>query len=261
MMVLDPYAQAAQYYDQYRPEYPSELIQFIIDLSTTHESYLDLGCGTGTLLFNIAPAFTQATGVDIDEEMFQASMLKKQDPQFSNVSVIRGSAEDFLANGNESFDLITLGRSIHWMDQPVIFENAYTALKPGGILAMVGEETSLWQRTTPPFLKIYEIIREIEEEKGLRHTISQGNDTPFQTTLELLKQTPFKSYTQTSFSMGYQWDIDHILGYFYSASGFLNWLNRDRDRFEQQCRAALQKLSPDGIFFESVQFGITCCRK
>ena len=106
-----PYNIAASYYGRYRPRYPVELIDFIIRWASDHDEYLDLGCGTGALLFAVAPHFRRAVGVDVDRTMLQEATASQPEVEGKNVVLIEQKAEDYLARRRTSLDLVTAGRS------------------------------------------------------------------------------------------------------------------------------------------------------
>jgi hypothetical protein len=56
------------------------------------------------------------------------------------------------------------------------------------------------------------------------------------------------------------WDVEHVVNYFYSASGFLTWLGSDRQRFEDEAATLLDRLSSDA-FHDVIDFGLTFCVK
>jgi SAM-dependent methyltransferase len=169
MMPTGPYNIASSFYGRYRPRYPVELIDFIIGLAANHDEYVDLGCGTGALLFEVASHFKKAVGVDVDDGMLQQATASRLEVERKNVVLIEQKAEDYLARRRTSLDLVTAGRSIHWMDQPLVIRRAYELLKPNGVFALVGDRVSLWDRASGPFRAIRELITKFEGTKACRH--------------------------------------------------------------------------------------------
>jgi len=52
-------------YDKFRPVYPKEFFDIILKHCISKESYLDVACGTGQLLFELCPHFSRSEGIDI----------------------------------------------------------------------------------------------------------------------------------------------------------------------------------------------------
>lgn len=70
--------------------------------------------------FRGAPHFRRAVGVDLDRAMLQEARASQPEVECRNVVLIEQKAEEYLARHRPSLDLVTAGRSIHWMDQPLV---------------------------------------------------------------------------------------------------------------------------------------------
>jgi SAM-dependent methyltransferase len=95
---------------------------------------LDVGCGDGLLLPELAARAGQVTGIDSSAEMVALARRYVQAP---NVEVI---AEDFLeaALPAGSFDFISAIAVIHWMQFDRFLSKAANLLRADGVLAVVG---------------------------------------------------------------------------------------------------------------------------
>ena len=260
MITNGPYNIAAGFYDQFRPPYPVELINFVIGLASKRDEYVDLGCGTGALLFKVAPQFRRAVGVDADRSMLQQATAKRRCVECEDVVLIEQKAEDYLALRRPPLDLVTAGRSIHWMDQPCVMRRVHDLLNPDGVFALVGDRVSLWDRTSGPFRAIREVIANFEGRRDRPHLPVAGKDTSYQLTLQHLRESPFREYKRWDCAVEYVWDAEPVVKYFYSASGFLTWLGPDRQAFEDEAAMRLGRLSSD-VFHDVIEFGVTFCRR
>ena len=52
-------------YDTFRPRYPKNHLEYAISKLKLKSKYLDIATGTGQILFEIAPLFSKAVGVDL----------------------------------------------------------------------------------------------------------------------------------------------------------------------------------------------------
>ena len=115
LSVSGPYRAAAAFYDRYRPQYSAELVHFILGLTTERREYLDIGCGTGALLFELAPHFTQAIGVDVDPDMLDVAASKRERDGYPPVGLIHRSAESYLeVRSTRSISSLRPAQSTGW---------------------------------------------------------------------------------------------------------------------------------------------------
>ncbi|MBU2865145.1 class I SAM-dependent methyltransferase [Reinekea forsetii] len=103
----------------YRPEYSSDVIQFLSDSLTISEmDVLDIGTGTGEIAIPLSMLGHRVVGVDPSLEMIKAATLKH-----SKVKFVHSYIENFVPKSH--FDLFVAANSIHWAD----WEKAFPVLK------------------------------------------------------------------------------------------------------------------------------------
>lgn len=94
---------------------------------------LDLGCGTGALVQQLAPRFDHVTGIDLDEGMVAAARARLAG--HPGVTIQLGSLDDA---GRGNLDLITLVAVLHHLDLADTLVRIPLLLAPGGRLLVVG---------------------------------------------------------------------------------------------------------------------------
>lgn len=93
---------------------------------------LDVGCGDGDLVCELAPRVERAVGIDAD-----AASIGRARQNCPEATFVHG---DFLAEPFEpaSFDLVTAVASLHHMDAPATLAKMARLVRPGGTLVVIG---------------------------------------------------------------------------------------------------------------------------
>lgn len=118
--------------------------QVAIILALQPKKVLEIGCGTGLLLFRIAPYCTQYYGTDFS--VSSLNYIRQQLSQLPQVTILQKVANDFEGVKSESFDTVILNSvvqyfpSIYYLMQ--VIEGAVKALIPGGFI-FIGDVRSL----------------------------------------------------------------------------------------------------------------------
>lgn len=111
------FASTASTYEHLRPPYPSEFFRSVaqkLDL-TKESSLIDLGTGPGLLALGFGPYVGRVFGVDPEPAMLNAARLAASGAG-RHLTLIEGKAET-LPLDIGSFDIVTIGRALHWMDR------------------------------------------------------------------------------------------------------------------------------------------------
>ncbi|CAG0901852.1 unnamed protein product [Cyprideis torosa] len=126
-------------YAKYRPVPPSQLIEFIVETLKAHlpEPFslaADVGCGSGQCTELLAPFFQRVVGIDPSESQLKEARMRSC---ATNVEYLRGDCSS-LPLSSCSVDLITACQAGHWFDLDAFYSETKAALKPGGIVALIG---------------------------------------------------------------------------------------------------------------------------
>ncbi len=94
---------------------------------------LDLGCGTGSLVLELAPHAAHVHGVDISAEMVRIARGKADAQGASNVSFHCAPVDDLPPFEAGSFDMVCAYSLLHLVeDRPALLASIRRLLKPGG---------------------------------------------------------------------------------------------------------------------------------
>jgi ubiquinone/menaquinone biosynthesis C-methylase UbiE len=111
------FASTASLYEHLRPPYPSEFFRSVagkLGLSR-QSSLIDLGTGPGLLALGFAPYVGRIVGVDPEPAMLDAARRAAASTGHA-LALIEGKVET-LGPDIGSFDIVTIGRALHWMDR------------------------------------------------------------------------------------------------------------------------------------------------
>ncbi|MCP4549379.1 MAG: amino acid adenylation domain-containing protein [bacterium] len=128
-------------------------------LSRRPSRVLEIGCGTGLLLYQIAPHCTQYCGTDFSESALRSLRSELNERGLSQVTLFQRMADDLEGIETEAFDAVILNSvaqyfpSIDYLLR--VLEGAVNAAKPGGFV-FVGDVRSL------PLLEAFHTSIELE---------------------------------------------------------------------------------------------------
>jgi SAM-dependent methyltransferase len=111
------FASTASTYEHLRPPYPAEFFRRVAQKLGLSErcALIDVGTGPGLLALGFAPYVGRIVGVDPEPAMLDAA--RQAAPRAGHaLTLIEGKAET-LAAGVGTFDIVTIGRALHWMDR------------------------------------------------------------------------------------------------------------------------------------------------
>jgi ubiquinone/menaquinone biosynthesis C-methylase UbiE len=125
----------AQLYDDSRPGYPSEIVEFAVATAAAGpgSDVLEVGCGTGQLTGELVRYGFRLTAIDIGASMIAAASRRLDG---SGVRLEVASFEEF-GGADAAFDLIVSGTAFHWVDPEAKFRKPARLLRPGGWLALL----------------------------------------------------------------------------------------------------------------------------
>ena len=132
---------------------------------------LDVGAGPGILAIGFAPYCREVVGVDPEPGMVEAARAAAERAGVA-VRFIEGRFEDVAANLG-AFDIVTIGRAIHWLDPEPARAALERALAPRGKVLVCGATSAKDGRN--PWLGAFNAVR--DRWKGDRP--SRDHDTFF----------------------------------------------------------------------------------
>jgi len=253
-----PFADAAQYYDRYRPPYAKAAIDFIVETFDLGKGarVLDLGCGPGTLAIPLSLTGAEVVAVDPEPAMIAQGRQLAAARGALTIRWLRSRAED-LPTDTGPFRLVTLGQSFHWMDRDAVLQKLAILTEDAGGLALVNPGKRRPQESWEDTVRTV-IARFLgPNERGPGANPKEPEHEP------ALRRSPaFSDFTSQEFAGALTRDVAGVIGYVYSTSGAARPRFGDRAaEFEAELESALLTLNPSGLFAETIETEVIIARK
>lgn len=133
------FSSTVAFYQRHRLRYPARLIHRIAEETPLGPKarVLDLGCGPGFIAIALAPYAETVIGIDPDVAMLAAA---RAEAAAADAAVEwREGASNALPDDLGPLDLVTMGRSFHWMDRHETLARLDELVAPAGLLALLGD--------------------------------------------------------------------------------------------------------------------------
>jgi ubiquinone/menaquinone biosynthesis C-methylase UbiE len=250
----------AEYYSIGRPPYSEQLADTMaqeLSLDGTGQ-LLDVGCGPGVLVLELAGLFCQTVALDPEAGMLREGQRRCQEAGIRDVSWVLGAAEDIPALGVGPCRVVTFGTSFHRVRRLEVAETVYDLLESGGSLVLISNEVAGRPRPDGPgYPDIpHAAVRELivnylgESTRHYLATWNEGLPARFEDTL---LQTRFGG-SRTIYAPGRPdliRDVDTVVANYFSMSyGAPRLFGDRRAEFEVDLRRLLREHSSSGLFWD-----------
>lgn len=197
MAFKDHFSGHAGSYARYRPDYPSELFEYLATLTPRHEVALDCATGSGQAAVGLAKHFNCVVATD-------GSVAQLRNAQaHPHVAYLANLAEQpALRDG--SVDLAAAAQAAHWFNHARFHPEMRRVLRADGALALWTYGLAF---VAPP---IDAVVRYFYDEvvgphwpPERRHVENGYRDLPF----------PWRELTAPPFELRLDWDLDDFVGY------------------------------------------------
>jgi SAM-dependent methyltransferase len=259
----DLYAGTAQYYDRFRPPYPSVLLDDLrarVPIDATSR-VVDLACGTGQIAFALAEHVDKIWAVDQEPEFIEFGKRKAQRLDITNINWVAATAEDVPLEG--AFELVAIGNAFHRLDRDAVARRLVPYLAERGCVALLwGGAQSIgdrpWQRV------LHERLERWQDTLGSRDRVPVGWEVGADpaSNKQVLERAGLVNEGRFEFSVVERWTIDSLIGNVYSTS-FLSRVvvGNHAKEFESDLRSQLLGCEPEGVFEQDLPFAYDLARR
>jgi ubiquinone/menaquinone biosynthesis C-methylase UbiE len=202
METKDFFSSHAKVYAAFRPVYPIELYDFILQHAAQRTLAWDCGTGNGQVARHLARHFEKVFATDISDQQL-AEAFKAQNIFYS---LSRAEKTDF---GDAQFDLVTVGQALHWFNVESFYAEVKRTGKKDGLIAAWGYGLlEVSEDIDPLFLHFYHSVVGPYWDEARRLVENRYDTIPF----------PFQPIPSPEFTIVVQWTREQFAGYLTSWS-------------------------------------------
>jgi SAM-dependent methyltransferase len=144
-------------------------------LPSARSRALDIGCGTGQLVWHLASQFKTVVGADYSIGMLREA--RRLNAQTLNVKLVRMDAER-LAFHSDSFDFVLAASLLHHVHPSLAVAEAKRVLRPGGRLLVIegvrlrgGSPRTSWRKRGVDRLRLIREWLRVTQRLGARNAV------------------------------------------------------------------------------------------
>jgi ubiquinone/menaquinone biosynthesis C-methylase UbiE len=201
--VKDLFSKQSDVYSKFRPDYPSELFEYILQFVKERNTAWDCGTGNGQAAKILSLYFNKVEASDISKEQLDKAVKK------NSIHYIVSPAESTPYPDN-NFDLITIATAYHWFKWDAFQKEAQRVGRNGAVIAawaynMVQFEDDAVNKILHHF---YNNIVYAYWDSGRRHVETSYKNVPFN----------FEPLPTKDFYIHLEWSLEQLTGYLESWS-------------------------------------------
>jgi SAM-dependent methyltransferase len=243
--------ETALYYARYRREYPAGLIEHLRRFSRDGRGrLLDLGCGTGQLLLQLAGFFDHCVGIDSEPAMLREATRLARERHVGNAEWIHASTSDLPKLEPELglFDLVTIGTAFHFMEPRATLRPLKRIVRAGGAVAVAYNGSPMWLHPEPWAKAVRTVL---ESRLGSVRDLDVAVEAlrACETAMRDVGYVEIEGWEHTYESTI---DIDYVVGHIFSALGPTQIPPEDRAGFGEDLRKEIAAVAPSGRVTETV---------
>jgi ubiquinone/menaquinone biosynthesis C-methylase UbiE len=207
----DNFSKQAASYAQFRPQYPQEMIDYVVSFVQNKNVALDVATGNGQIASKLSPYFEKVFATDISQKQLDHAI------QADNILYSKESAEN-TSFENQQFDLIVVAQAIHWFDFGAFYKEVNRILKPNGVFAVLGYGLFSTNADSDKILHhfYYNIVGPYWDAE--RRYLDENYETiPF----------PFEEIPVTKFKNEFVWSFESVIEYLQTWSSVQHYISKN----------------------------------
>lgn len=198
-------------YKKFRPEYPVEMIDYIVSRCASKNTAWDCATGTGQVATMLAPHFKKVIATDASEKQISAAA---QHPDID----YRVCTAEHSGLPDDYFDLITVAQAAHWFNLSSFYEEVKRVARKNAVLAVWGYANhSINDEVDTVVLKLYrDLLHDYWPPE--RFIVEQGYKDIV---------LPFEHIEAPPFSIIKKINLQELLGYLFTWSATQQYIQKN----------------------------------
>lgn len=208
----DNFSKQASEYSKFRPQYPDEMIDYLVSFVDNKDTALDIATGNGQVAHKLSRFFKTVYGIDISQNQL-ANAISAQ-----NIIYKVSAAEDTFF-GDHQFDLITVAQAVHWFEFDSFYKEIYRILKPSGLFAVLGYGLFSTNTDSDKILRnFYSHIVGPYWDAERKYLDENYKTIPF----------PFDEIIAKPFENHFVWTFEELIGYLETWSATQHYISKNK---------------------------------
>lgn len=203
MNFKDNFSKQASIYAQYRPSYPSELYDFLMEHVPQKAIAWDCATGNGQVAKVLAQHFDQVIATDASKAQIDHAV------QLPNIQYQVATAEDS-GLANDSVNFIAVGQAAHWFRLERFYEEVQRVAKPGTMLALWGYGLGYFEQQISNSSTLNTIIKHFYHDVVGKYWDAERKHIDNAYTSITF---PYEPVVTPEFKMKLEWQLEDLLGY------------------------------------------------
>lgn len=228
-MSKDLFSKQSGIYARYRPGYPGDLINYILQFVDERNAAWDCATGNGQVALQLASHFPTVYATDISKKQISNAV---QHPHI-HYSI---ASEDKTSFPEQSVDLVTVAQAYHWFNFTAFEKEAKRISKPNGVVAIWGYSLvssdcddlnnvidNFYTQTVGPFW-----------DPERKYVDEHYRTVPF----------PYDELPSKDFFIEMQWNLEDLSGYFNTWSSVQHFIKTNGYNPVDNLKPDLQRVWP-----------------
>lgn len=229
-MAKDLFSNQASLYAQFRPGYPGELFEYILQHVNDRQQAWDCATGNGQAAEELARYFKRVMATDLSGKQLEQARPNKK------IGYLVSPAEQTPFPDN-SFDCITVAQAYHWFQFEAFGKEVQRIAKPGAIVAIWGYSLVVCEDEVLNTLikSFYTDTVGAYWDKERRYIDDHYTTVPF----------PYEPLPSKEFQINVQWNRQQLTGYFNTWSSVQHFIKANQYNPVDELAAAIEQVWQD----------------